>query len=81
MEAFYSDNVGVHMPQKVFFSKDAVPAIFSDCSSYLSKKSEKRKRPAERHGNIAHFKKQRKKSPDCSDAVFVMDSAGALSDR
>ncbi|KAH8025230.1 hypothetical protein HPB51_005426 [Rhipicephalus microplus] len=47
-EKVYNGNVLCRAPRKASLSKDAVPSIFPDCSSYLSKEKKQRKRPAER---------------------------------
>lgn len=66
------------MPWKASLSKDAVPTIFPDCPSYLSKEKKQRKRPAERQDNTAPFKKHRKLSQEPSDPVLQGDVADEI---
>ncbi|KAH6947068.1 hypothetical protein HPB50_016987 [Hyalomma asiaticum] len=77
-EAVYKGNVLVRAPRKASLSKEAVPTLFPDCPSYLSKERKQRKRPAERHGKIAPLKKQRKQCAEGSDPVLEMDVGDEL---
>lgn len=76
-EAVYNGNVLCQAPRKASLSKDAVPTIFPDCPSYLSKEKKQRKRPAERQDITGPFKKHRKQSQELSDPVLQSNVADA----
>lgn len=65
-------------PGKRSSPKMQCPLSFQTAQAICPKRKKKRKRPAERHGNTAPFKKQRKQSPERSDQVLAMDAADAL---
>lgn len=76
-EAVYNGNVLCRAPRKASLSKDAVPTLFPDCPSYLSKEKKQRKRPAERRDTNGPFKKHRKQSQELGDPVLQGDAADA----
>ncbi|KAH8018263.1 hypothetical protein HPB51_000874 [Rhipicephalus microplus] len=70
-EAVYNGTVLCRAPRKASLSKDAVPTIFLDCPSYLSKEKKQRKRPAERRDINGPIKKHRKQSQELGDSLLL----------
>ncbi|KAH8025937.1 hypothetical protein HPB51_014270 [Rhipicephalus microplus] len=68
-EAVYNGNVLCRAPRKASLSKDAVPSIFPDCPSYLSKEKKQRKGPPERLDVNETFKKHRKQSQELGGSL------------
>lgn len=81
-EAFYSGNVVVRTPQKLFRSKERCSAYYIFRMPQLRVEREGKKYiQTNKRGQqrcTTPFKKQHKKSPECSDAVFSTDSVTAL---
>ncbi|KAH8027515.1 hypothetical protein HPB51_007065 [Rhipicephalus microplus] len=70
-EAVYNGNVLCRAHRKASLSKDAVPTIFPDCPSYLSKEKKQRKRPAERRDINGSIKKHRKQIQELGDSLLL----------